>query len=124
MANGYSLRFYMHENARHGGTLLYDWLLDQAKRRGLHGGSAFLAVAGFGRHGVLHEHLFFEVQSELPVMVEFLVNEEDARKILDLVHQEGAQLFWTKSPMEFGILGQEDPAMSRADSSLRQPSLP
>ena len=43
MANGYSLRFYMHENARHKGILLYDWLLDQAKKHGLHGGSAFLA---------------------------------------------------------------------------------
>ena len=79
-------------------------------------------MAGFGRHGVLHEHLFFELQSELPIVVEFLVNEEDARKVLDLVHQDGAQLFWTKSPMEFGVLGQEEPVLSPADSSPRQPS--
>ncbi len=109
MAKGYSLRFYMHENAKHRGMLLYDWLLGQAEKHGVHGGSAFLAMAGFGRHGVLHEHHFIELQGDLPVMVEFLVNEEDAQKILGLVHQDGARLFWAKSPIEFGIIGQEEP---------------
>jgi PII-like signaling protein len=28
---------------------------------GIHGGSAFKAIAGFGRHGVLHEDHFFEL---------------------------------------------------------------
>jgi uncharacterized protein len=119
VAKGYSLRFYMHENAKHRGMLLYDWLLGQAKKHGVHGGSAFLAMAGFGRHGVLHEHQFFELQGDLPVMVEFLVNEDDARKILDLVHQDGAQLFWAKSPMEFGILGHEEPTWDSTGSSSR-----
>lgn len=110
MGKGYSLRFYMHEKAKHRGMLLYDWLLDQANKHGVHGGSAFLSIAGFGRHGVLHEHQFLELQGDVPVMVEFLVNDEDAKKICDLVHQDGAQLFWAKSPVEFGIIGKEEPA--------------
>ena len=109
MAKGCSLRFYMHENARHRGGLLYDWLLTQAKQQGVHGGSAFLAMAGFGRHGVLHEHQFIELQGDLPVLVEFLVTEAEAQQILDLVRADGAHLFWVKAPVEFGILGQEDP---------------
>ena len=110
MAKGCSLRFYMHEKARHRGVLLYDWLLGQAKTHGIHGGSAFLAMAGFGRHGVLHEHQFIELQGDLPVMVEFLVTEEEARQILDLIRQDGTHLFWVKTPAEFGILTHEDPA--------------
>jgi uncharacterized protein len=109
VAKGCSLRFYMQENARHRGVLLYDWLLGQAKKHGVHGGSAFLAMAGFGRHGVLHEHQFIELQGDLPVMVEFLVTEDEARQILDLVHQDGARLFWAKAPVEFGVMGQEEP---------------
>lgn len=109
MCKGYSLRFYMHEKAKHRGMLLYEWLLDQANKHGVKGGSAFLSIAGFGRHGVLHEHQFLELQGDVPVMVEFLVSDEDAKKICDLVHQDGAQLFWAKSPIEFGIIGSEEP---------------
>jgi len=50
---GTLLRFYVHENRRHRRILLYEWLLQQAKRLGIHGGSAFRAIAGFGRHGIL-----------------------------------------------------------------------
>ena len=40
---GTHLRFYTYENRKHGGALLYEWLLEFAKARGIHGGSAFLA---------------------------------------------------------------------------------
>jgi Uncharacterized conserved protein len=51
--------------------LLSEWLLEQAKQHGLGGGSVFRAIAGFGRHGVLHEEQFFELADDLPVKVEF-----------------------------------------------------
>ncbi|HEX5865704.1 MAG TPA: DUF190 domain-containing protein, partial [Casimicrobiaceae bacterium] len=52
---GTLLRFYVHENRTHHHIALFEWLLEQAKRMGIHGGSAFRAIAGFGRHGILHE---------------------------------------------------------------------
>ena len=61
MTNGTYLRFYTHENRKHHHVLLYEWLLEQAKKCGIHGGSAFRAIAGYGRHGVLHEQHFFEL---------------------------------------------------------------
>ena len=39
---------------------------------GVHGGSAFRAIAGFGRHGHMHEETFFELAGELAVKVEFI----------------------------------------------------
>ena len=51
--NGCFLKFYVAENRRHHHLLAYEWLLEEAKKFGLHGGSAFRAVAGFGRHGRL-----------------------------------------------------------------------
>ena len=106
MTNGFSLRFYMLEKAKHRGSLLYEWLLEQAKRQGVHGGSAFRAIAGFGRHGVLHEQKFFELQGDLTIVVEFLVDEAEAAKLLELVKADGAHLFWARFPAEFGVFGE------------------
>lgn len=106
MTSGFSLRFYMQEKAKHRGILLYEWLLDQARKQGVQGGSAFRAVAGFGRHGVLHEQTFFELQGELTIVVEFLVDGAEAAKLLEIVKQDGAPLFWARFPADFGVLGE------------------
>jgi PII-like signaling protein len=100
---GTYLRFYMHENRKHHGILLYEWLLETAKKAGIHGGSAFRAIAGYGRHGVLHEQHFFELAGDLTVEVEFLVSDEEAGKLLDAVQHEGIRLFYAKAPAEFGV---------------------
>lgn len=101
---GIFLRFYMHENRQHHHILLYEWLLEQAKKLGIHGGSAFRAIAGFGRHGVLYEQHFFELAGDLPVEVEFLVSEPDAEKLLDLVQRERIGLVYTKVRAEIGVI--------------------
>ena len=75
---GTLLRFYVHENRKHRHILLYEWLLEQAKKMGIHGGSAFRAIAGFGRHGVIHEERFFELASDLTVEIDFAVSDKEA----------------------------------------------
>jgi len=103
--NGCSLRFYMHENQKHRGMLLYEWLLEQAKKQGIHGGSAFKAIAGYGRHGVMHEQHFFELAGENTVLVEFILDDDETTAMLKIAQQDGAPLFWAKFPAEFGIVG-------------------
>lgn len=102
---GCALRFYMHENQKHHGMLLYEWLLEQARREGIHGGSAFRAIAGFGRHGVLAEQHFFELAGQLTIMVEFVVPEEEADALLGIAHAGGAALFYTRTAVDFDIIG-------------------
>lgn len=101
---GSALRIYMHENRRHGGVLLYEWLLEQAKAMGIHGGSAFRAIAGYGRHGVLHEQHFFELAGDVPVVVEFIVTRDEAARILELVRRESVHAFYSQTSIEFGTL--------------------
>jgi uncharacterized protein len=108
MANGTYLRFYMHENRKHHGILLYEWLLEQAKKAGIHGGSAFRAIAGYGRHGILHEQHFFELAGDLTVKVEFLLTEEEARRLLDLIQREQVRVLYAKLPVEFGMTEGKD----------------
>jgi len=99
------LCFYAHLRARHDGTLLSEWLLEQAKRRGIGGGSVFRAIAGFGRHGVLHEEAFFELADNLPVKIEFLLRAEQAQVLLDLVREARVDIVYATSTIRLGILG-------------------
>jgi PII-like signaling protein len=101
---GSFLRFYVHENQRHGRRLLWEWLLEQANALGIRGGSAFRAMAGFGRHHVLHESTFFELAGTLTIEVEFLVTEEEARQLLALVQGTGMRLFYASVPAQFGVI--------------------
>ncbi len=113
--NGTYLRFYMHENRKHRHLLLYEWLLEQAKKMGIHGGSAFRAIAGYGRHGVLHEQHFYELAGDLTVEVEFMISEEEARKLLELVKAEKIHIFYAKTAAEFGAFYSEGETAARTD---------
>lgn len=97
------LKFYMAENRRHHHKLLYEWLLEEAQRFGLQGGSAFRAIAGFGRHGRLHEEHFFELAGDLPVEVGFVVSNEEADRFLAHLAKERLNLFYIRVPVEAGF---------------------
>ena len=83
---------------------LYEWLLEQAKALGIHGGSAFRAIAGFGRHGILHEEHFFELAAQMTIEVEFVVTDEEAESLLGLLRQERISVFYARVPAEFGAI--------------------
>lgn len=99
---GICLKFYVQEDRKHHHVLVYEWLLEQARQLGLNGGSAFKAMAGFGRHGLLHEDHFFELSGKLPVVVEFIVTESEADRLLTRVQAEEVTLFYAKTAVEFG----------------------
>jgi len=101
---GCFLRFYVHENQRHHGRLVWEWLMEQANRLGIRGGSAFRAMAGFGRHHVLHESHFFELAGTLTVEVEFIVTGEESDQLLNLVRSERIRLFYACIPAQFGVI--------------------
>jgi len=103
--DGSFLRFYVHENDRLHGKLAWEWLLQQANALGVRGGSAFRAMAGFGRHRVLHEERFFELAGSVTVEVEFIVTDDEARQLLDVVEQAGLPMFYARIPAHFGVVG-------------------
>ncbi|HXS52355.1 MAG TPA: DUF190 domain-containing protein [Usitatibacter sp.] len=102
--NGQFLRFYTHEKQRVNGILLYEWLLGEAKKLGIHGGTAFKAMAGFGRHGVMHEAKFFELAGDLTVEVEFIVTDAEAETLLGMIAAAKVRMFYARVPAQFAIL--------------------
>lgn len=103
--DGSFLRFYIRESQRHHHRLLWEWLLEQANRMGIRGGSAFRAMAGFGRRHHLREDHFFELAGTLTVEVEFIVTDDEARKLLELLETEKIHAFYAKIPARFGVTG-------------------
>jgi PII-like signaling protein len=101
---GSFLRFYVHEGQRCHHVLLWEWLLQQANRLGIRGGSAFRAMAGFGRHHQLHEQHFVELAGTLAVEVEFIVTEAEAQQLLELLKAEKVRVFYAQIPAQFGII--------------------
>jgi len=120
---GVFLRFYMHESHRHRHHLLHEWLLEQARKLGIHGGTVFRAVAGFGHHGKLHFQHFYELAGDLTMQIDFVVSEEEAQSLIDVVRREKIRLFYLKIPAEFGVINPDDSdpaaAASEAGSELR-----
>lgn len=101
-ANAVCLQVFVSEASRHHGKLTYEWLLDAAQALGVNGGSAFRAVAGFGRHG-RHDVGFFELAGELPVVLEFFVEAALADQLLKAIAEAGLTLFYARLPAEIGI---------------------
>jgi uncharacterized protein len=101
---GSFLRVYMHEGERHHGQPAWEWLLEQANALGIRGGSAFKAMAGFGRHHRLNEAKFFELAGSLAIEVEFIATDQEAQQLLALIHREKMPLFYTHMPARFGVV--------------------
>ena len=98
------LKFYITEKQRHDSSLLYEWLLQEAKKLGVPGGSVFHAIAGYGRHGRLHEEVFFELAGELLLQVEFVLDEIVADRLLQTLRDCQLKLFYVRYAVETGVL--------------------
>jgi len=115
---GSFLRFYVHEGQRHRGRLVWEWLLEEANKLGIGGGSAFRAMAGFGRHHTLRESRFFELAGTLTVEVEFIVTDEEVQRLLELVREEKIRLFYASVPALFGVINPDSadpPVLTQSD---------
>ena len=105
MQQAVCLKVYVTELRHHDGKLLYEWMLEQAKALGIPGGSVFRAIAGYGRHGRVHEETFFELSGDLPVELEFVAAEEQIGRLLELLEREKLALFYVRFPVETGTTG-------------------
>jgi PII-like signaling protein len=98
------LKFYLTEKQKHNGQLLYEWLLEQAQRIGIPGGSAFRSIAGFGRHGSLHAETFIELGGELPIQVEFILEEQQAEEFLATLRAYELNIRYVRYAVSAGVV--------------------
>ena len=96
------LSIYTSEKQHYSDMPLYEWLLEEARAMGVHGGSAFRAIAGFGRHGRIHEDTFFELAGELAVKVEFVLDDVMAERLIEKIRHLNKDVYYLKQTVETG----------------------
>jgi PII-like signaling protein len=101
---GSFLRFYVHEGQRHRHDVVWEWLLIHANKLGIRGGSAFRAMNGFGRHHRLAGDKILDFSGSAVVEIEFIVTDQEAQQLFDLIHSEKIFLFYACIPASFGVI--------------------
>ncbi|MDE1942305.1 MAG: DUF190 domain-containing protein [Betaproteobacteria bacterium] len=101
---GYQITFFTEQDRQHKHVPLAEWLMLTARELGLRGATRQAASEGFGRHGRLHSAHFFELGDQ-PQEVMLAVTEEEAERLFARLKEEGVHLFYVKTPVEFGVLG-------------------
>lgn len=103
MEDGLLLVFFVRERDRLHGKPAFEWLLSQARALDIAGGSAFRAVAGFGRHRRLHEDHFFELSGDMAIQVELLVTPDQRERMLQAVRDAHGSFAYMEAPCRYGV---------------------
>jgi PII-like signaling protein len=102
---GYQLTFFTQQDRQHNHQPLGEWLVQAAMKLGIGGATLMAATEGFGHDRKLHAAHFFELADQ-PVEVTMAVNEQQAERMFEHLKQEGVKVFYIKTPIEFGMVGE------------------
>ena len=69
---GSLLRIFIGESDRHGGMLLYEWIVRKAREDGLAGATVLRGVEGFGARSRVRTAKILELSTDLPIIVEIV----------------------------------------------------
>lgn len=101
---GYQVSFFTVQGHRHKGKPVAHWLVGLAKELGFRGATMIPGSEGFGAHGRIHSVHFFELVDQ-PVEVVMAATEDECKRLFDRLADEQAHLFYVKTAVEFGVLG-------------------
>jgi PII-like signaling protein len=101
---GYQITFFTQQDKRHHGKPLADWLVHLAQEMGLPGATLISGGEGFGHHGRIHSAHFFELADQ-PQEVMMVVSVDESERLFVRLKAEGVGIFYVKTPVEFGMLG-------------------
>ncbi|MBU0655995.1 MAG: DUF190 domain-containing protein [Gammaproteobacteria bacterium] len=102
---GYQLTFFTQQDRKHGREPLAEWLLLTARRMGIQGATIISGSESFGHDRRIHSAHFFELADQ-PQEIVMAVTEEEVARLFDFLQQEGVHIFYTKTPIEFGVIGE------------------
>ena len=98
---GCLLRIFIGESDKHGGMSLYEWIVEQARERGLAGATAVRGIAGFGAHHRIHSAKVLRLSLDLPIVIEIADAEANVRPFLDHIEPALHDGLATIEPIEF-----------------------
>ncbi|CAH2801770.1 MAG: FIG00453397: hypothetical protein [uncultured Caballeronia sp.] len=114
--NGYQLTFYTEQNRKCGHLTFCEWLLQEVRKRGIRGAMVTSAAEGIGHAGAHHAAHILKLADQLGQVI--LVVTEHKADELEAVRATNVHVFYTRVPIEFGLLG-EDPPPKKAKTFFR-----
>jgi hypothetical protein len=88
---GKLLRVFIGEDDRWHGRPLYEAIIEEARRRGLAGATAWKGFMGFGKHSRLHTTKILRLSEDLPVVIEIVDAEEKISGFLPVLEEMVAE---------------------------------
>ena len=104
---GFQLTFFTQQNLRHGGQTLAHWLVEEARALGIGGATLVAASEAFGHHRRIHSSHFVELADQ-PMEVVMAVSADEADRLFARLATAKVKLFYTKTPIVFGMTGEGD----------------
>jgi uncharacterized protein len=104
---GYQITFFTQQDRRHHHKPMAEWLMLAARDLGVRGATIIAASEGYGQHRRIHSAHFFELADQ-PQEIVMAVTEEESERLFEFLKKEGVHLFYAKTPVEFGVLGEAD----------------
>ena len=75
-------RIYIGESDHHHGEPLYQAIVRLLRKRGMAGATVLRGIEGFGRNARLHTTRILRLSEDLPILIEFVDEEEKVRAVL------------------------------------------
>jgi hypothetical protein len=69
-------------------TPLYEYIVFQAKKKGIAGATVVKGIMGFGASSVIHSYKFWEVSDKVPLVVELVDEEEKIRSFYEFLRPQ------------------------------------
>jgi uncharacterized protein len=82
---GSLLRIFIGESDRHEGQPLYEWIVRQARQRGMAGATAWRGLEGFGAHSRIHTTKILRLSTDLPIVIEIVDTREKIDAFLEVI---------------------------------------
>jgi PII-like signaling protein len=104
---GYQITFFTQQDRRQEGRPLADWLVETARALGVRGATALAGAEGFGHSRRIHSARFFELADQ-PVEVTMIASVEETERLFAHLRQHGVHVFYARTPVEFGTIGENE----------------
>lgn len=82
---GQLLRIFIGESDRHEGKPLYEWIVLEAKKRGLAGATVLRGMMGFGASSRIHTTKILRLSEDLPVIIEIVDSNEKLKEFIAVI---------------------------------------
>ncbi len=87
--DGYLLRIFIGESDKQQGKPLYEWLVIEARKRGMAGATILRGMMGFGAHSaVIHTFKIERLSEDLPVVIEIVDSQEKIEDFLNFAESQ------------------------------------